>query len=556
MNGGNYLSYIRNNLKQYTLITYLVALGSLAGLLYSIVLKLVIDEVLMKNKYFMLGKLTVILLLSFAITALINYSNGAMVLELSQNITINIKSRLLNHIQKITMEKFTQYDSGDLINRTMNDVDNISTFLSSTIIGFLANLGNAIMYLLLMLYINKKFAMIGIVMCMMQLIISRKYSPKIKVINRDIKEKNSEHLDLLAHIYKSNKFYKAYNKSEYNNEKYKKIILCIKELSFKNFKIKFLYNTTISGISFLASLVILGFGIYEIICGRMTVGTLFLFDSISEMFVQSSNAVMNFNVELQNAFVSMERIEEILKIELEDEEDILLEVNEDMPIREICFNDVCFRYSDKMILSNLSLTFHVGQSYAIMGASGRGKTTIAYLMLLFYKIQEGKILINKMDISMIPLTILREKIAFVMQESVILNSSIRENILLNASFEEESRFNDIVRICHINEFVEKLAEGYETIIGEKGRQLSEGQKQRLSIARGLIKNADVYIFDEITSHLDYETGCDILYNIQRYLKDKIIIYISHDISIKKFASSIINLQENIDGSIMEEGRCL
>lgn len=552
----NYLSYIRNNQKKYISITYLVALGSVAGVLYSIVLKLVIDEVLLKNKYHMLGKLTMIIVLSFVITALVNYSNGILALELSQSISISIKNKVLNHIQKISVGDFTKYDSGDLINRTLNDVDNISNFLSSSIIGFFANLGNAIMYLVLMVYINKKFALIAIVMSITQLIISKKFSPKLKVINREIKEKNSEELDLLAHVFKSNNFYKAYNKSDYNNKKYKKIILFIKSLSFKNFKIKFLYNTTISGTSFISSLLILGFGVCEIICGRMTVGTVFLIDNITEMFVQSSNAIMNFNIELQNAYVSMERIEEIMKIEEENEETDSVENCLDVSVHKICFYNVSFCYLEKQILSNICLEFCKGQTYAIMGLSGIGKTTIAYLILRFYNIQKGKILINQTDIKAIPLYKLRERIAFVMQESVILNGTIRENIILDTlcSCEDENRFREISKICRLDEFVNQMKEGYETIIGEKGRQLSEGQKQRLSIARGLMKKADVYIFDEITSHLDRQTGHNILNSIQEFLHDKIIIYISHDIAIKEFADNVINLREYIEDSIPEKER--
>ena len=551
MNVYNYLSYIRNNKKIYISISYLVALGSVAGLLYSVVLKLVIDEVLLKNKYHMLGKLTIILILSFVITALVNFSTGILALELAQSIAISIKTTVLNHLQRISVNDFTKYDSGDLINRTLNDAENISNFLSSSIIGFFANLGNAIMYLVLMFYINKKLALIAIGMSIIQLIISKKFSPKLKAINRNIKEKKSEELDLLAHVFKSNIFYKAYNKSSYNNSKYEKIILFIKSLSFKNFKIRFLYNTTISGASFVSSLLILGLGIYEIICGRMTVGTVFLIDSIAEMFVQSSNAIMNFNIELQNAYVSIERIDEIMEIEEENRADISIENCLDFSIKTISFSNVSFRYLDKQILSDMCLEFSIGKTYAIMGLSGIGKTTMAYLILRFYNIQKGKILVNKTDIKEIPLFELREKIAFVMQESVILNGTIRENIMLDTlcTYEDEKRFMEITKICHLDEFVDQMEEGYETIIGEKGRQLSEGQKQRLSIARGLMKKADVYIFDEITSHLDKQTGHSILECIQKFLHDKIIIYISHDTGVKQFADNVVNLQEYIDDSM-------
>lgn len=546
MNRDTYLPYIFNNLKKYILIIYLVTLGSIAGILYSIVLKIVLDEVLLKNKYHILDELALILLLSFLITSLINYSNGTLVLELTQSISINIKSKVLNHIQKIPVEAFGKYDCGDLTNRTINDVDTISNFLSSSIIVFFANLGNAIMYLFLMIKINQRFAMITVIMCIVQLVISKRFNPKLKTTNRELKEKNSEQLDLLTHIFNNHKFYKAYNKSSYNNEKYRKIIFCIKKISFNNFKIKFLYNTTISATSFLSSLLILGLGIHEIICGRMTVGTLFLIDSISEMFVQSANALMGFNIELQNAYVSMERVKEIMDIEQEKQDKNFKENYRNLSISNICFDNVSFRYLEKKILNNIDLEFQRGQSYAIMGTSGRGKTTIAYLLLLFYNIQKGKILINQIDIKDIPVFSLREKIAIVMQESVILNGTIKENIMLDIVGEEESRFKDIIRICYLDEFVGSMKEGYETMLGEKGRQLSEGQKQRISIARGLIKKADVYIFDEITSHLDYQTSCNIIHGIQGYLQDKIIIYISHDMSIKKFADHVIDLQEHIE----------
>ncbi|MFA9377809.1 MAG: ABC transporter ATP-binding protein [Lachnotalea sp.] len=540
----NYFEFVKNNKKYYVIILYLIAISSIVGLVYTLMLKVIIDDVLVNSEFYILPIIVTIMVLSFIINTIINYCNGVFVINIMQNISIQLKQKIVDHIQKMRMNKITDYESGDLINRTKNDIDIIAQFLSTAILTLITNLSNLLLYSIIMFYISKKLAIFAMLFGGLQLFISQKFSNNIKKISRKQKEKESQNLDFLAHLYKNIKFYKAFNKYNYNNNKFLNIIINLRGLAFDNFKIKYFFTSSISFITYFASIILIGIGIYEISKGRMTIGILFVFDSINEKFYQYSNSIMNFNIEFQNAYVSMERVNEILSLETEnydssqqDKEVIRSKIN------TISIRKARFKYTDKDVIHNVNFEFNKNQAYMIMGPSGQGKTTLVNLILKLYELQGGYIDIGGVNIKDISVNEIRKKITYVMQENVILNDSIRENLLIGDNDVSEEVLEKICKICHIEDFVQNLEKGYETVIGEKGIQLSEGQKQRISLARGLLRESDIYIFDEITSHLDNELGVDIVKNIQEYRRDKIKIYITHNSSIKEYMDEIIILND-------------
>jgi ATP-binding cassette, subfamily C, bacteriocin exporter len=539
----NYFKYVKTNKKYYVIILYLIAISSFVGLIYTLMLKVIIDDVLVNSKFYILPIIITIMVLSFIINTMINYCNGVFIINIMQNISIQLKQKIVNRIQKIRMIKITDYESGDLINRT-NDIDTIAQFLSTAILTLITNLSNLLLYSIIMFYISKRLAIFAMLFGGLQLFISHKFSDNVKKISRKQKEKESQNLDFLAHLYKNIKFYKAFNKLNYNNNKFLNIINNLRDLAFNNFKIKYFFTSSISFISYFASIIIIGIGIYEISKGRMTIGVLFVFDSINEKFYQYSYSIMNFNIEFQNAYVSMERVNEILSLETENyvsfqqEKEVIHSKIETISIRE-----ASFKYTDKDVIHNVNFEFKKNQAYMIMGPSGQGKTTLANLLLKLYELQGGYIDIEGLNIKDISVNEIRKKITYVMQENIILNDSIRENLLIGDNNIAEEILKKVCKICHIEDFVQYLEKGYETMIGEKGIQLSEGQKQRISMARGLLRESDIYIFDEITSHLDNELGIDIVKNIQEYRRDKIKIYITHDPSIKEYMDEIIIIND-------------
>lgn len=541
-----YLDYIKKNRKTYILVMYLITISTIVGLSYTLMLKVVIDDVLINRKYNILLNILMIILLSFLINSIINYSNGVFVLNVNQRISISLKRKILNHVQLSKNNEYSEYDSGDLLNRTKNDIDVIAQFLSTSLLSLITNISSIIIYSILMFYINRKLAILAILLSVTQLTVSRKFSKKIKDVNKRQKEQDSNYIDFLSHVYTHNIFYKIFNKAEYNNNRFNEILSKVKDIMFEYFRIKYIFNTSISFISYIASIILIGVGIYEIIMGRMTIGILFVFDSVSEKFYQYSNAIMNFNLEFQNAYVSMERVNELTNMELENysTKNICSEEHNKLAntsITEITIGNGMFKYTDKYILKDIFLTFEKKKCYVIMGPSGQGKTTLANIIVRLYDLNNGDLCINKLNIKSISVDEIRDKITYVIQKNIILNGTIRENLLLGNNSISNEEFKYICKICYIDEFTTGFTDGYNTIIGDKGVQLSEGQKQRISIARGLLRTSDVYIFDEITSNLDKELGLRIIENIQNYLGDKIQVYITHDPLIQEHIKHVITV---------------
>ncbi|GKX32168.1 multidrug ABC transporter ATPase [Vallitalea longa] len=557
-----YLIYAKPYYKYYVIILYLIVLGSVISLVYSIVIKVVIDNVLIKQEYYLLGTIALMLVISQLISTIINYSNGMFNTFINQKISITIKQKLVDYIQKIKLNDINIINTGDLTSRTKNDINTITQFLTTSIITIITNISNLIVYFFVMFYIDKKLTLIALFFGIIQLYISKKFSSKIKTNRLNLRKKDAEHLSYLTHLFTNLKFYKSFNKIKYNNSKYIKLLKNIKVLKFKEFFIRYLYGTSISYISFLGSITILGLGIYEISQGKMSVGTLFVFDGLTEKFYQYANSMVDFNIEFQNACVSIERIDTVFQLKMEDYDEPSIqpsiqytesESNAETNLQEnyiqckednrglISISNMSFNYGKKTILNDISLVLNSKKTYIIVGPSGQGKTTIASLLTKFQEPIKGNIRYHNMDIKTLSVNKLRERITYIIQESVILNDTIRENLLLGNENVDAEKFSRVCKICHIEDFVNNLKDRYETLIGEKGIQLSEGEKQRISIARGLFRNSEIYIFDEITSNLDKRLAIDIIRGIQMELSNKIKIYITHDISLLADKGEIIIL---------------
>jgi ABC-type multidrug transport system fused ATPase/permease subunit len=300
---------------------------------------------------------------------------------------------------------------------------------------------------------------------------------------------------------------------------------------------------------------IYGYGGYIVIKGNMTLGTLLAFQEYTTMFIGPCINIIRANNRIQQTKVSIDRVyfllDEESDIKINDKGYKLLKGN----INEIEFKDVYFKYLNKekadsnYVLKDINLMFKKGATSAIVGESGCGKTTLVNLIYRFWDVNEGKILIDGINIKDINLLTLRKSISVVSQDILMLDDSIRNNIILSSTINDE----EILRICEVvglTDFVKGLKDGLDTVIGEKGVKISGGQRQRISIARALVNDNDILVFDEATSALDNISQAYILKNMKKYMQDKIVIIIAHRLSTIKDADNIYVLH---NGKIVESG---
>lgn len=550
---GNFKKYIRfmkPYLKYEILIYILISISSILALANPVLLQVIIDKILILRQVYLLKYVLLIFAAFYLLDVLIQYVNGFLNMYLGQMISIKLRRQLLKHIQKVKMEELLESKSGDLISKITDDVSTVTAFLTSTVISVATYSFNLLASALFMLYIGSKLAVIAFIIAAVQLLISVKFSKITRKNQQAVREKSAVHLGFLKQFLTSIKFIKAYDREKYFEINYNKILNDLLHLSFKNFYINFSYNTCMSMVSFLGSMSIFSFGVYFIVNGDMSVGALFVFDMVSERFYQFASGLVNLNISLQGVIVSLQRLESILNMEKEEFDGSRNEPES----KTIRLENVSFKYSnedDKNVLNSMSFEFKEGETYALVGSSGDGKTTIMNLLLRFYSPQCGGILLGDRDLTEMDLRYLRRRISPVFQDVLLIDGTIEDNIRFGSKKAKAEGIKRAAQICCVDEFVKELPQGYQTKVGEKGEKLSAGQRQRICLARAMLDDADIYIFDEAFANLDKRVEMKVFENLQKALKGKTQIYIGHNLKLIKNINNIVVIDK---GKVEAAGR--
>lgn len=290
---------------------------------------------------------------------------------------------------------------------------------------------------------------------------------------------------------------------------------------------------------------------HEVMRGTLGVGDFIVINSYLLQFV---SPLINFGwiiVQMNKAFTKLEYVMQLLE-EKSEIDDLPNAINLNAQPCEILFDKVCFYYQlERLILSDISFCVTPGNTIAIVGTSGSGKTTIARLLFRFYDITKGRILINNHDIRRISQETLQATVGVIPQDTVLFNSSIYENILYGNPNATKDEVEKVIKLAHLEDFISSLPDGYNTLVGERGLKLSGGEKQRVSIARVLLKNPSIFLFDEATSSLDTATEQAIKENLIEVSREATTIIIAHRLSTITHANEIIVLDK---GRIVERGK--
>ena len=267
------------------------------------------------------------------------------------------------------------------------------------------------------------------------------------------------------------------------------------------------------------------------------------------MLYEPSKRISRYNLKFQQALAAAERVFDVLDTQPDIAE--VPEATKLLPIKDsIVYKNVSFKYDDETILDNISFTAEVGKVTAFVGLSGAGKTTLVSLLPRFYDPYSGSILIDGTDIREVTFRSLRDQIGIVTQEVILFNDTVTNNIAYGASQYSQADIVRAARVANADEFIEKLPDGYQTILGERGTRLSGGQRQRIAIARAILKNPPIIILDEATSSLDSESEKLVQEAIANLMKDRTTLVIAHRLSTINKAGNIIVLD---DGKIVESG---
>ncbi|MFL8465961.1 ABC transporter ATP-binding protein, partial [Clostridioides difficile] len=494
---------------------------------------------------------------------------------IKKNVTVDIKIKLLNHLSKLSGKYYSNIKTGNIISIIESDIFIIENFGAELAFSILVNIFTASMALFFLVRMQVDLFLIVLILQIILSIFQNKFTKLISKNTREIREdsgslsnKIQEYVSNIKNVVVSKsrmKFFSSYLSEE-------------KNLIRKYLKLDLIMNGNIAiakSISILVTVSIYGVGGYKIINGNMTIGELLAFQQYTNMFIGPCISIVRANTRIQQAKASLDRVYSVI------DEEIDIKVNnrglriEDKECNIIEFKNIYFSYKEKgkkklqnleqdeqidctyedietdsYILSNINITFRKGETTALIGESGSGKSTIVNLLYRLWDIQKGEITIDGINIKNINLKSLRKSINIVTQDMLMFDDTIRNNISINKSLSDEELKN-ICSVVGMNDFISRLENGFDTIIGEKGVKISGGQKQRIALARSLVNDSKILILDEATSALDNISQSEILRNIRAYVKGKIVIIIAHRLSTIKDADNIYVLEK---GKVVESGK--
>ena len=471
--------------------------------------------------------------------------------KISSSIYKNIVDDLYVKIQSLDMEYFSTTKVGELMTKVLNDPANVNTFILE-FFEFLKYVFTAISYLVIAIRIDWKLTLGMFIVAPILMTTVKKYSKKLKKSGKERQEAtgtlNSKLQETLSGIRVIRAF--ATEKQEIHN--FKKISLELKKVVMKTVGYNAKSNSVSEALNYVMMAILLLFGGYRILRGRVfTTGDfLTIMSAIGSMYTPVRRSANIYN-SLSTNIPSIGRIFEILDVvpEIADAPDCIKfeEFKSDITFENADFS---YKDSDEKVLKNINLVAKKGETVALVGNSGGGKSTLVNLIPRFFDVTGGKITIDGIDVKNYKIKSLRKKIGIVPQETFLFGGTILENIRYanqNASVEEVI---EAAKKANAHEFIEKLEQGYETEIGERGIKLSGGQKQRISIARAILENPQILILDEATSALDNESEQLVQDALEKLMKGKTTFVIAHRLSTIINSDKIVVIQQ---GEIRETG---
>jgi ATP-binding cassette, subfamily B, multidrug efflux pump len=512
------------------------------------VTKRIIDDVIRGKDMDLLPKLLLMIFIIGIGRCIFQYLKELVFDVVSIKISLNIRKHLFNHIQSLSLNFFDKNNTGELMSRVKDDIDRIWSalgFVSMLIIEITIHVA---MVLFFMYRLSPSLAILPTIVLPLMGGLAILMEKKLGKIYEEISEENAQLNTVAQENLAGVRTVKAFAREKHEIQKFLSHNKRYYELNMKQSKVFIKIYPYFQFATKLLPLIIIILGGFQVIDGTITLGTLGAFVEYSMNIVWPMEMLGWLSNELASAFASVKRIKKIYA-----EKPMITDPEQPVILEEVKgsvqFNNVTFTLSDKTILSDVSFNLAAGKTIGIMGATGTGKSSIINLMQRFYDVTEGEILLDGVNIKDLTLKQLRKSISLVMQDVFLFSDTINENVKLGKKYLVNQE--EVIRAAtdaQAREFIERMEEQYETVVGERGVGLSGGQKQRISIARALAKKTPILVLDDSTSALDMETE----HLIQKALTslDSTKIIIAHRVSAVRNADEIIILDE---GRIVERG---
>ncbi len=465
---------------------------------------------------------------------------------IGQDTIRRFREKMVANLLNLDMDFFNEFRTGELISRTTNDIDRIRSIVSSIIPELTRESVTIIGLLCVVVYQSPKLAFFALVVMPVAIYPISRLAKRMKKISKQSQEKTSDITSALSEIFTNIEIIKANNAQEYEHSRFVDENNKFFRLNLKSVKIEQLVSPLMETIGSIGVAAVIIIGGKDVIDGHINMGAFFSFLTALFMLYTPLKRIVNIYNKMQDAIAASERTF-FLMDKVSQIKDGEKELNEEINL--IKFNDVRLSYGDKEVLKGINLEANKSEFIALVGSSGGGKSSLMNLLMRFYDVNGGEILINGINLKDIKIHSLRQNIGLVTQRVYIFNDTVAKNVAYGREFNEDAVINAL-KLANAYEFVSKLDNGINTILNEFGTNLSGGQRQRIAIARALYQNPQILIFDEATSALDNDSEKEITKAINNLRSKKIIFVIAHRLSTVENADKIAVLS---DGKIIDSG---
>ncbi|MFF2807033.1 ABC transporter ATP-binding protein [Streptomyces sp. NPDC058000] len=543
--------YTRGGRRWLVVILAFVVLGPVVDAAEILLFKIVIDDMLVPRNLHLFLPIALAYLGLTLFAGVLAFADDVTSTWVSERFLLALRSDLFRHVEGLSLGFFERRRLGDVLSRVTGDVDAVETFLLSGIVNAIAQVMRLGVFLGVLFYLRWDLTVLALVIAPLFWFTARRFSRRVKAASRERRRRSGSISAITEETLGNIALVQAYNRQRWEHGRFERESLGRFRAVMASARLGAVYTTIVDLIELAGALLVMGLGTWELTHGHLTLGGLMVFLTLLSRLYGPIRGISGLSNTFYSASAAAERI-----IELLDQRPQVIQTPAPHKLGrahgEIEFDHVSFHYpgTTQLALADVSFTVAPGQTLALVGASGAGKSTAAKLLLRFYDPDHGTIRLDGNDLRDLRLEDLRDNVALLLQETLVLHGTVRDNIAYGRPDAGDEAIVAAAHAADAHTFISQLPEGYDTVVGQRGRLLSGGQRQRLAIARAMIRNAPLLILDEPTTGLDAASGRRILQPLRLLMSGRTTILISHNLLTVRDATQILLLDH---GRIADRG---
>ncbi|MGI9057999.1 MAG: ABC transporter ATP-binding protein [Ktedonobacteraceae bacterium] len=544
------LGYLLPFWKVMVLAAICLLVSSGAGLVFPLLIQHLLDGVFVHHDQGRLNQIALLLIVIFLVRSLFDFGQNYLVSFMSERLVANLRKQVFAHLQSLALTFFNTRRTGEIMSRVTTDVTVVQTGLTTNVLTLLQELVMLVGSFAIIVVIDWRLTLLIMLLVPLVVLLATGFGRRFRWLSRDVQEELGAVNTILEETLSAMRVVKSFAREPFETQRFNAGVDEGFRIAMKRTKVRAIFGPFMGLISFVAISIVIWYGGTEVLAGHLSPGQLISFVIYMVLIAGPVVSLSNLYSQTQEALGAAERIFELLDTAPERPD-----APNAVPLPslegQVVFEHVGFSYNkDSVVLSDLSMALQAGQMVALVGPSGAGKTTITGLIPRLFEPSSGHIFIDGYDLQDVQIRSLREQIAIVPQEPALFGGTIQENIAYGRLDATREEIEAAAFAANAAEFIARLPQGYESTVGERGVQLSAGQRQRIAIARAILRNPRILILDEATASLDNESEALVQDALNRLMRNRTTLIIAHRLTTIENADHILVLNH---GTIVEEG---